>query len=116
MSNQSHSKISPNLMKISQLSSASGVSKSSIHYYMNIGLLHKPVKIGLNTHFYDDSHLLCLNKIKELRKNQNLPLNKIKKIIECEPNLISNNASNLETNYSIVLKAKKAKKSKSKKY
>ena len=40
------------MMKIGPLSARSGVSRSSIHHYLNLGLLPKPVTAGLNIHLY----------------------------------------------------------------
>ena len=44
-------------MKIAQLCEESGFKRSTIHYYLNIGLLTPPSKVGLNLSLYDKSHL-----------------------------------------------------------
>lgn len=64
--------------KISQLVRETGVSKSTIHYYINCGLLPKPLKVGLNVHLYDQGHLNRVHEIKRLRKEERLSLEKIK--------------------------------------
>lgn len=71
-----------NLMKIGQLSAASGVSRSSIHHYLSIGLLGEPIRTGLNLHLYDDGHLARLIEIKELRKVNKLSLKAIKTLLD----------------------------------
>lgn len=70
------------LMKIGQLSLASGVSKSSIHHYLNIGLLDEPIRAGLNLHLYGPSHLERLREIKVLRESRKLPLKEIKAALQ----------------------------------
>lgn len=68
--------------KISQLCKESGFKRSTIHYYLKIGLLDPPRKIGLNLFVYDDTHLAQLQKIRYLREQKNLPLSIIKKILQ----------------------------------
>ena len=70
------------MMKIGQLSARSGVSRSSIHHYLNVGLLPKPVIAGLNIHLYSGTHLAILREIKRLRDEKNLSLAEIKKRLE----------------------------------
>ena len=72
-------------MKIGQLAKDSGVSRSSIHHYLNIGLLGEPIRAGLNLHLYDASHLARLIEIKALREIKKLPLKTIKVLLE-DPN------------------------------
>ena len=69
-------------MKISQLCKKSGVKRSTIHYYLNMGLLDPPKKVGLSLFIYDDTHLTQLRKIRQLREQENLPLPQIKAIIQ----------------------------------
>lgn len=71
-------------IKIAELAQLSGVSKSTVHHYMNIGLLHPPKKLGLNLSVYDWTHLSKLKQIRELRENQKLPLSKIKELLKNE--------------------------------
>jgi AcrR family transcriptional regulator len=86
-------------MKISQLCKESGFKKSTIHYYLKIGLLDPPHKIGLNLFVYDDTHLAQLQQIRELREQKNLPLSTIKKILlqsEAAPENFSATISDLQ--------------------
>lgn len=71
-------------LKIAELAKLSNVSRSTIYYYLNIGLLHQPNRSGLNRAVYDWSHLSKLKRIIELRTEQNLPLSTIKEIISKE--------------------------------
>ena len=68
-------------IKIADLSRLSGVSKSAIHGYLNMGLLHPARKLGLNLSVYDWTHLDRLNRIRDLRENQKLSLSKIKDLL-----------------------------------
>lgn len=89
----------PRQMKISQLCRESGFKKSTIHYYLKIGLLDPPQKIGLNLFVYDDTHLAQLQQIRKLREQKNLPLSTIKKILlqsEAAPEEFSATISDLQ--------------------
>ena len=76
--------ISKTRIKITDLSRLSGVSKSSIYNYLNMGLLPPPKKLGLSHLVYDWTHLNNLKRIRELRQIQRLPLAKIKEILSGE--------------------------------
>ena len=71
-----------NYMKISQLVGQSGVNKTTIHYYLNLGLLPEPLRTGLNLQLYDQTHLAYLKEIKRLREQENLSLREIKEILK----------------------------------
>ncbi len=79
---RNHPRDKPRLMKIAQLSQESGIKKSLIHHYLNLGLLPKPVQAGLTVHLYDDTHLALLKEIRRLRETANLPLSRIKEILD----------------------------------
>jgi len=64
--------------KLAQLCQTADFHPSTVHYYVKIGLLHKPQKVGLGVYLYDDSHLKTLKKIRILRRSENLPLSDIK--------------------------------------
>jgi AcrR family transcriptional regulator/predicted DNA-binding transcriptional regulator AlpA len=70
------------LMKIGQLSQESGIKKSLIHHYLNLGLLPKPVQAGFALRLYDETHLARLKEIRRLRETANLPLARIKEIMD----------------------------------
>jgi AcrR family transcriptional regulator/predicted DNA-binding transcriptional regulator AlpA len=71
-------------IRITELAELSGVSKSTIHHYLKMGILHPPKKMGLSLSAYDWTHLSKLKRIRELRENQKLPLSKIKEILSDE--------------------------------
>ncbi|MDQ7783048.1 MAG: TetR family transcriptional regulator [Desulfomonilaceae bacterium] len=72
----------PRLLKIGQLSQESGIKKSLIHHYLNLGLLPKPLQAGLAVRLYDELHLARLKEIRRLRETANLPLARIKEILD----------------------------------
>jgi DNA-binding transcriptional MerR regulator len=51
---------------ISELVSLSGVNRRNVHFYVQQGLLPRPLGAGLAAR-YDDEHLLCLRAIPVLR-------------------------------------------------
>ena len=73
--------------KLAQLCQTSDFHPSTVHYYVKIGLLHKPRKVGLGVYLYDDSHLKTLNKIRSLRRSENLPLSDIKDRLQLDPTI-----------------------------
>ena len=79
-------------LKIAELAKLSNVSRSTIYYYLNIGLLHQPKRSGLNRAVYDWSHLSKLKRIGELRTEQKLSLSTIKEMLAKE-DFTSPNAS-----------------------
>jgi len=71
-------------MKMAELVKESGCSKPLIQYYINIGLLHKPMKTGKTVAFYDENHLNKLNRIRHLRKKKGLSIAEIKSMLDQE--------------------------------
>ena len=69
-------------MKVSELSRESEIAPSAIHYYVHLGVLHRPRKVGLNLHLYDESHLTRLRQIRQLKEKKGLSLAEIKQVIE----------------------------------
>jgi AcrR family transcriptional regulator len=69
-------------MKVSELSKESKVAPSAIHYYIRMGILHRPTKAGLNLHLYDESHLARLRLIRQLKEKKGLSLAEIRKVLE----------------------------------
>lgn len=68
-------------MKASELCRESGMSRSAIHYYVSLGLLHRPEKAGLNLHLYDETHVTRLRQIRELKERKGLSLAEIKQVL-----------------------------------
>jgi len=59
---------SSSLLKIAELIRVSGTSRSTIHFYLNSGLLPPPIRRGPKLHFYGREHVARLRDIAELRK------------------------------------------------
>lgn len=68
-------------LKISDLARITGVPKSTIHYYVKMGLLPDPVKTSPNMAYYDKkcADQVCL--IKELQNRKFIPLEHIKHLL-----------------------------------
>ena len=64
-------------IRISELEKLSGFSRRTIHFYLQEGLLHPPVKTGKTMAYYDDGHIAKLRFIKEAR-SQGMPIAAIK--------------------------------------
>ncbi|MHB8895675.1 MAG: TetR family transcriptional regulator [Candidatus Geothermincolia bacterium] len=71
-------------MKMSQLAAASGLTVSTIKFYMSQGLLPRPRKSKPNVAFYDEAFLKRLLVIKRMR-DENLSVSSIKSILEKYP-------------------------------
>ncbi len=69
------------LLKVSQVSRATGVSTSAINYYVRIGLLPPPLKTHKNMAYYDPSYIQMINYIRRLQLQKHLPLDRIKQIM-----------------------------------
>jgi DNA-binding transcriptional MerR regulator len=73
-----------NLLKISELAKAAEVSASTIHYYMQQGLLTPPIKTARNMAYYDPRCVQEIRLIQELQAKQYLPLSLIKLILHAK--------------------------------
>src|SRR5438034_9857318 len=69
------------LLRIDDLAHETGVPSRTIRFYNTQGLLPPPIMQGRVAH-YNEEHLLVLNIIKELKEQQNLPLETIKQMLE----------------------------------
>jgi AcrR family transcriptional regulator len=72
-------------MKISELETITGIPRSTIHHYVNFGLLHRPIKSGQTMAYYDHSHVKRLEAIQRIKleylkaaKTSRIPLDFIK--------------------------------------
>ncbi len=68
-------------LKMATLVKESGISKSTILYYVKEGLLPSPQKPKPNVHLYDEECISILNFIKYLQENLNYSITEIKSII-----------------------------------
>jgi DNA-binding transcriptional MerR regulator len=76
---------SPNkMMRMKELTVATGVPKGTIQYYINEGLIPKPVKTQANMAYYSEEHVKSIRLIKELQSKRYLPLSVIRKLVKNE--------------------------------
>jgi DNA-binding transcriptional MerR regulator len=68
-------------LRIDELSQATGIPSRTIRYYNTQGLLPPPHMRG-RVAYYTGEHLRVLNIIKELKEQQNLPLDLIRQLLE----------------------------------
>ncbi len=66
---------------IDELAHLSGLPSRTIRFYNTQGLLPPPIMKG-RVAYYDDEHLVVLNIIKQLKEQQNLPLETIRQMLE----------------------------------
>src|SRR5690348_5907647 len=66
---------------IDELSQISGMPSRTIRFYNTQGMLPPPTMRG-RVAYYNEEHLLVLHIIKELKEQQNLPLETIKQMLE----------------------------------
>jgi len=69
-------------LKMKDLTEATGISKATILYYVNAGLLPKPVKTSPNVAFYPFQTIERINFIKQLQSKHRLSLAQIKMILK----------------------------------
>jgi DNA-binding transcriptional MerR regulator len=69
------------MMRMKQLSAASGVPKGTIQFYIKKGLIPRPYKTHANMAYYSDSHLNAIRLVKELQQKRFLPLSVIKQVV-----------------------------------
>ncbi len=70
------------LLKMRELSKMTGVPPGTIRYYINEGLLPKPLKTHRNMAYYDQSYVGRIKLIRELQEKRFLPLSIIKQMLE----------------------------------
>lgn len=69
------------LIRMGELVKKTGVQKETIQFYINKGLLPRPIKTGRNMAYYDESYVERIRLIKDLQFKRFLPLKIIKDII-----------------------------------
>lgn len=75
---------SKKLLKIGQLAKITGISPSTIKYYVKEGLLPNPVKPNKTMAYYDKSCIEKIHLIKKFQKEKFLPLEIIKRMINLD--------------------------------
>ncbi len=88
-------KIKDNLT-ISELSRIAGIPATTIQFYRREGLITAPVKRGKTRAYYNEEHILQLERIKQLREENKLSIKEIKKTSEFL-NIIKANNNSEET-------------------
>jgi DNA-binding transcriptional MerR regulator len=69
-------------LRMRDLVRLTGLPRETIHFYMQQGLLPRPLKTGRNTAVYGSEHLERLRRIRELQERQFLPLKAIRAILD----------------------------------
>lgn len=67
--------------KMKEITQSTGISKSTVLYYLSLGLLPSPLKTSKNMAYYPSSYVDILPVIRYLQDNMRLPLGVIKQII-----------------------------------
>lgn len=75
------SEVQPQLLRIDDLAHLSGMPSRTIRFYNTQGLLPPPIMRG-RVAYYNQEHLLVLGIIRDLKEQQNLPLDVIKQLLE----------------------------------
>jgi DNA-binding transcriptional MerR regulator len=75
------SDVQPQLLRIDDLAHFSGVPSRTIRFYNTQGLLPAPIMRG-RVAYYNQEHLVVLSIIRDLKEQQNLPLDVIKQLLE----------------------------------
>jgi DNA-binding transcriptional MerR regulator len=69
-------------LRMRDLVRLSGLPRETIHFYIQQGLLPRPLKTGRNTALYPAQHLERLRRIRELQERQFLPLKAIRAVLD----------------------------------
>jgi DNA-binding transcriptional MerR regulator len=69
------------VFRMAELVRRTGLRKETIHFYINNGLLPRPLKTHRNMAYYDESYVERLKQIRELQLKYFLPLKVIKEIL-----------------------------------
>ncbi|MCM1566195.1 MAG: MerR family transcriptional regulator [Dehalobacter sp.] len=70
------------LYRMKEITQYTGVSKSSVLYYVSLGLLPEPTKKSKNMAYYPALYLQIIPVIRYLQENMHLPLGVIKGVID----------------------------------
>lgn len=73
-----------NKMRMKQLMAETGVTKATVQFYVNEGLIPKPIKTHANMAYYDESHVNAIRLVRELQSKRFLPLSVIKRVLQGE--------------------------------
>jgi DNA-binding transcriptional MerR regulator len=73
------------LLKMRELSEASGVSSATIKHYLREGLLPEPVRTSRNMAYYPPDFVDRIRLIKQLQEERFMPLKLIKDVLDKDP-------------------------------
>src|SRR2546430_5410292 len=73
------------LLRMGELSEASGVSAPTIKHYLREGLLPEPVKTSRNMAYYPPEFVDRIRLIKQLQEERFMPLRVIKSMLDAQP-------------------------------
>jgi DNA-binding transcriptional MerR regulator len=73
------------MLRMSELARASGVSAATIKHYLREGLLPEPVKTSRNMAYYPAEFVDRIRMIKQLQEERYMPLRVIKDLLEEDP-------------------------------
>jgi DNA-binding transcriptional MerR regulator len=83
------------VLTMSELEHASGIPRSTIHFYLSRGLLPEPQKTASNRALYSDEHLALLERIR-VAKESGLSLDEIRAELEGKVKLLNERPVDLE--------------------
>ncbi len=69
-------------LKMKELSEATGLAKSTLLYYVSLGLIPKPVKTSPNMAYYDPASINRVKFIQNMKVHHRLPLGEIRELME----------------------------------
>ena len=79
-------------LKMKDLCQATGLTRQTVHYYIQAGLLPPGRKTGRNMAFYSAAHIERLHRIKQLQHERFLPLSAIKALLDERDETLDNYA------------------------
>ncbi|MBV6508063.1 MAG: hypothetical protein JJLCMIEE_01122 [Acidimicrobiales bacterium] len=69
-------------LRIGELAHEAGVTKATIHHYVKIGILPRPIKTNERMAYYDPACVERLHRVRELRERRYMPLPAIKELLD----------------------------------
>ena len=69
-------------LKMKELAEATGLAKSTLLYYVSLGLIPEPVKTSPNMAYYDPISVYRVKFIQNMKVHHRLPLGEIRKLME----------------------------------
>jgi DNA-binding transcriptional MerR regulator len=89
------------LLKMKELSEASGVSAGTIKHYLREGLLPEPVRTSRNMAYYPPEFVERIRLIKQLQEERFMPLKLIRSLLERDTGRAMVSAAELKRRYDV---------------